>query len=136
MRLLEQLKKHEGFREFPYTDTTGHLTIGYGWNLDAGIDEDMAFLILTRQVSKVQLACIREFEFYRDIANARRDVITNMCFNLGIEGFKKFKKTIEAIESRDYETAAEEMLDSRWAVQVGERATELAEQMKTGEYKE
>lgn len=137
--LLEQLKRHEGFREKPYKCTGDKLTIGYGWNLDdVGISEALAEFVLQQQVSYIQLDCLREFEWYRDkeLKPARRDVVTNMCFNLGLAGFKKFKKAIKAIEEKNYEEASKEMLDSRWARQVGNRAEELAEQMKTGEYTE
>ena len=138
MKLHEQIKRHEGFREKPYKCTAGKLTIGYGWNLDDGIEEHIAEFILIKQISKLQWHLLQEFEWFKskDITNAQRDVITNMCFNLGIGGFRKFKKTIKAIEERDFEEAAKEMLDSRWAVQVGERAEELAEQMRTGKYRE
>jgi lysozyme len=59
-----------------------------------------------------------------------------MVFNLGMTGFTKFKKTIAAIEDGDFDKAAEEMVDSRWTSQVGYRAYELADQMKSGEWDE
>lgn len=138
MQIHEQLKRHEGFSSKPYRCTGGALTMGYGWNLEEGIEEHIAEFILVKQVSRIQWTLLQEFEWFpsKDLTHAQRDVITNMCYNLGIEGFKKFKKTIKAIEERDFEEAAKEMLDSKWAKQVGDRAIELAEQMRTGEYKE
>jgi lysozyme len=135
-RLIDQVKKHEGFSAVPYRCPTGHLTIGYGWNLETGISEVVAEYILMQQLSDIQLACIREFGWFRDINEARRDVVTNMVFNLGMTGFTKFKKTIAAIEDGDFDKAAEEMVDSRWASQVGYRAYELADQMKLGAWDE
>jgi len=135
-RVVEQLKKHEGFSAVPYRCTAGYLTIGYGWNLEAGIDEDTAEYLLVQQVSAIQLECVRKFEWFRNINEARRDVVTNMVFNLGMTGFTKFKKTIAAIEDGDFDKAAEEMVDSRWASQVGYRAYELADQMKLGAWDE
>lgn len=58
-----------------------------------------------------------------------------MCFNLGIAGLLKFKKFIAAVNDGFFELAAKEMLDSLWAKQVGNRAIELSEQIKTGEWK-
>jgi lysozyme len=55
-----------------------------------------------------------------------------MIFNLGIARFSAFKKTISLIEEGSYSEAAQEMLDSRWANQVGSRANELSEMMRTG----
>ena len=56
------------------------------------------------------------------------------AFNLGPAGLLKFGRTLSAVEQGDYETAAVEMLDSRWAGQVGQRATRLSEMMLTGEW--
>lgn len=133
-RLIDQLKRQEGFSEKPYEDTTGHLTIGYGFNLDAGIEEDIAEYLLVKQVSKVQLACLQEFDWYRALSEPRRDVITNMVFNLGMGGFKGFKKMIAAIERGDTENVVNEMLDSKWAHQVRERAWELADQWRDADW--
>ena len=53
-----------------------------------------------------------------------------MCFNLGITRLLKFKKFLGALESKDYKTASEEMMDSRWATQVGPRAVRLRDRVK------
>lgn len=132
-KLIEQLKRHEGFRAKPYKDTEGFTTIGYGFNLDAGIDEDLAVVILNYQVDKVK-ADVFSMQFVCKLNDARCDVIVNMAFNLGVSGLMKFKKMIAAIERGHYGQAAYEMMDSKWAVQVGNRAIELSEQMRTGEY--
>jgi lysozyme len=68
------------------------------------------------------------------IDSVRADVLVNMAFNMGVNGLLKFKKMIAAIDDRNYDEAAIEMLNSRWAVQVGKRANELSKQMRTGEY--
>ena len=56
-----------------------------------------------------------------------------MCFNMGIGSLAGFKNTLAMIQAGDYAGASENMLKSKWAVQVGNRATELAQIMKTGE---
>jgi lysozyme len=64
----------------------------------------------------------------------RQDVVLNMLFNLGLPKFLAFRKMIEALRLANYDQAATEMLDSKWAIQVGIRAKELAEIMRTGRY--
>ena len=58
--------------------------------------------------------------------------MANMCFNLGVTRLLKFKKFLTAIESKDWDNAAAEMMDSRWAVQVGPRAIRLKDRVLKG----
>ncbi len=135
MKLIEQIKRHEGFRSKPYKCTAGKLTIGYGLNLDAGVSEELAELILEYQVKRITKE-LRKLEWFFDIDSfARQDVIVNMAFNLGVAGVCGFHKMINAISMHDYHEAANEMLDSKWFKDVGNRAIELAEQMRSGVYK-
>ena len=70
-----------------------------------------------------------------DLLNpARRAVLVNMAFNLGRARLRSFRHMLRAVRRREYSRAAHEMLDSKWARQVGNRATELAEQMRTGRW--
>jgi len=133
-KLVEQVKKHEGYRRKVYTDTEGHPTIGYGFNLDVGMKREIAEHILRIQLFDVHIALCKEFFWYTGLNEARQGVIINMVFNMGMSGFKLFKKTRKALVKRDYITASEEMLDSRWAHQVKDRAWELADQMRNGCY--
>ena len=61
-------------------------------------------------------------------------MVLDMAFNLGVRGLSKFRNALAAMEARDYATAAEEMMDSRWAQQVGGRAARLAVMMETGQW--
>lgn len=142
-KLVEQLKRHEGFRAKPYKCTAGKWTIGYGFNLDAEamcsdglvVNEDMAEFLLKVQVSEcVEAVSGSAGVPYNGIQHVRNAVLHNMCFNLGLFGLLKFKKMLLAFGRYDFETASKEMLDSKWAKQVGSRATELSEQMRTGEW--
>ena len=127
--LTNQMKRHEGFRAKVYVDTTGHKTIGYGFNLDAGMSENTAEALLQSQLAEVWLDCNREFHsFWWRLSRPRQCVLINMVFNMGMEGVKRFKKMIKAISEGDDERVVLEMLDSRWARQVGNRANELAYQ--------
>lgn len=135
MSLIEQLKRHEGLRLNPYKCTAGKLTIGYGRNLeDKGISEHEAELMLASDIHEVQDELFKRLPVYSKLNPARKGALTNMGFNLGVTGLLKFKKMISALESGDYNLAAAEMLDSRWASQVGQRSKELAEQIRTGSY--
>ncbi len=64
----------------------------------------------------------------------RQDVLANMCFNMGIGTLMTFHNTLAAMHDQRWEDAAEGMLASKWASQVGARADRLAEQMRTGEH--
>lgn len=131
--LRSQLERHEGLRLKPYRDTVGKLTIGYGRNLeDVGISRDEADFMLDNDIDQVerQLETVDE---YLALSPTRQTVIANMAFNMGFAGVMGFKNMWSAIVRRNWESAAREMLNSKWARQVGSRAVELSEIMRTGE---
>lgn len=132
MSVIEDLKRHEGFRAKPYQDTEGYLTIGYGINLDAGISKEEAEMILAHRVRKIQFDLISRLPYWNRLSPARQDVLINMAYNLGVAGLMKFKITLNMIEAERYEEAAKQMLQSKWAKQVGRRAIELSIMMKKG----
>jgi len=130
---LEQIKRHEGLRLKPYQCTAGKTTIGYGRNLDdVGVSEFEAELMLKHDIEAATSELHRALPFTRMMDGVRHDVLVNMVFNLGISRLLRFKKFIAQLETGNYATAAIEMIDSRWAAQVGARATELAQQMRSG----
>lgn len=134
-RLTQMLIRHEGLRLKPYNDSVGKLTIGVGRNLeDIGITESEAMGLLKNDIERVFLEAHKTFKWFEGLNNARRDVILNMIFNLGLQGFLGFKRTIAFIEDRNFEAAAAEMLNSKWHEQVGRRAVELSEMMARGDY--
>ena len=129
--LKNQLILHEGLKLEPYECTAGKLTIGVGRNIeDIGITEDEARYLLDNDILRVCDELDRNLPWWRDLSDARQRVLVDMVFNLGISRFMQFQNTIAAIESGDYETAASEMLDSRWADQVGNRAKTLSRMMR------
>ena len=134
-KLAEQLKVHEGLRLKPYKDTVGKWTIGIGRNLeDKGITEQEALFMLNNDVDYFYDKIKKEINWFWALDDVRQNVLVNMAFNLGVSGLLTFKNTLRLISFNRYEEAAEEMLNSKWANQVGYRAEELAEQMRTGEY--
>lgn len=131
-KLKEELKRDEGFRECVYKCSAGKLTIGYGHNVeDNPIPEAFADQLLGYDIAGALAECER-FDWFYDLSDVRKEVIINMVFNLGVGGVGKFKKMIRAMEDGYWRQAASEMLDSKWARQVGQRALRLAEKMREG----
>ena len=120
------LREEEGYRRFMYLDTEGVPTIGYGRNLkDVGINPVEAEFLLRNDMQSALIAAA-SFPWFDALSDLRKAVITDMIFNMGLPRFKSFKKLLRAVENRDYPVAALEMLDSKWAKQVGDRADKLA----------
>lgn len=128
------IRRYEGFSKLPYKCPTGHLTIGYGHNLENGISEDVALFILQEDLTRAERAVKDAFPWWWKLDDARQFVLVDMAFNMGLAGLKGFKKMLTAVEQGDYQTAAKEMLASKWAAQVGRRAAELSKIMKKGEW--
>jgi lysozyme len=132
MNLQEQLRRDEGLRLKAYTDSTGHLTIGYGHNLENGIPEVVADALLAFDITQASADVFAHLPWSMQLDEARRGVLCNMAFNLGIGGLLKFVKMLKHAEAHNWSAAAKEMRDSKWATQVGPRAERLAIQMETG----
>ena len=130
----QQLKTDEGLRLKPYHCTAGALTIGYGRNLDAvGITEAEADIMLRADIEIAERgAQALVGNVWDSLSPARKAVLINMTFNLGRTRLAAFKNFLAALSVADYDTAADEMLDSRWARQVGDRATRLSDAMRRG----
>jgi len=133
MKSEDIIKRHEGLRLKPYDDSVGVLTIGYGYNLEKGISQNIADQLFKESMEEVYAEALT-FPWYTNLSPVRRAVVENMLFNLGKTRFLKFKKFIGYMESGDYFLAADEMLDSKWARQVGYRARELSEMMRLDEW--
>ena len=135
MDIKELLIKHEGLRKKPYKDTVGKLTIGVGRNLDdVGLSLEECHYLLDNDIKSVENSLIIQLPWYKSLDPVRKDILKNMCFNLGINGLLGFSVTLKEIEKGHYQTAAQHMLDSKWASQVKGRAKELADMMITGKY--
>lgn len=133
-KLKELLIYHEGLKLKPYKDSVGKLTIGVGRNLeDVGITEQEALYLLDNDISKVVSYCRTAFPWFNGLCDTRQNVVASLIFNIGAKGFSEFKKLIAAIERQDFDAAANEMKLSRWASQVGKRAVELADMMRSGD---
>ena len=134
-RLSDMLIKHEGKRNKPYECTAGKLTIGVGRNLDdMGLTEDEVLYLLDNDIQRCDTELLHNFKWYFDLCRARQDALINLCFNIGITRLLTFTNSLAYMEAKDYEKAADEFLNSRWAEQVGNRAIEVTELIRTGRY--
>jgi lysozyme len=133
-KLIKMLRHHEGVRHKPYKDTVGKLTIGVGRNLDDnGLSDDEIDYLLQNDINR----CMSEamtYDWFKDLNDARRAVVLSLLFNLGKPRYDKFVKHHEAMADGHMLVASRELLDSRWAKQVGRRANEMAKQLETGEW--
>lgn len=147
-KFLAQLKRHEGLRLEAYLCPAGKLTIGWGHNCDvwpvAGVDKvgDVISRVKAEEILAEDVVFIAgelddRLNFgWRKMIEPRQSVLLNMAFNLGVPKLLTFRKALRAMESRCWNEAAHEMLDSRWAEQVKGRAAELATQMVLGAWQE
>ncbi|OGG98914.1 MAG: hypothetical protein A2600_06285 [Candidatus Lambdaproteobacteria bacterium RIFOXYD1_FULL_56_27] len=129
-RIKADLLRHEGLRLKPYLCTAGKLTLGIGRNLeDRGISAEEADFLLDQDVDH----CIGELKtnlpWFEALVPDAQEVLVNLCFNLGMTRLLGFKLMLAALESGDWEESAKQMLESKWATQVGPRAQELAQRV-------
>ena len=137
-KLLESVKKHEGYRNKVYLDTLGKRTVGVGhlcvedfWEDDKEYDEDFLMGILEKDL---QSAIDQADDMCQNltISDDAKIIIIEMIFQLGGNGVSKFRKMWQALQQDppDYAEASVQMLDSRWAKQTPNRANEMADHMK------
>ncbi|MBF0453638.1 MAG: lysozyme [Magnetococcales bacterium] len=160
MALLDRLIKHEAMKVELYQCPANKWTIGVGRNVEevgisneeliwlfqnegfiggtgvhpCGLSRAGAMYLLASDVNRVIVELREKVPGFDQLIEARKQALVDMCFNLGLSRFLRFKKLLAALANQDYDRAAEEMLDSRWAKQVGRRATALATMMQNGSY--
>ena len=134
-KLIVNIKKNEGYISTVYKDSLGIDTIGYGFAIkDLNLEEDICDIILERKINKLRAEVKKRFKWYDNMPVIIREVVIEMCYQMGVTGFSKFKKTIGFFEAKDFKGASVEMLDSKWAVQTPGRAKQLSEEVrKVGE---
>jgi len=138
MNLIDQVIKDEGFSPFVYECPVGRLTVGYGRNIDRnggkGITEKEAIILLNNDLIECDNDLARLFgeEFWHGLDAVRRYALINMRFNLGPGGFRSFVNLIEAVKHRRWTQAGADVLDSRYAAQVPNRANRIAYEIIDG----
>jgi lysozyme len=137
-KLLESVKKHEGFRNKVYLDSLGKRTVGYGhlcvedkwvdgWTYSQVELEDLLEKDLQSAIDQANDMC-KDIDLHEDAKNT----IIEMIFQLGGSGVKKFRNMWSALREAppNYVVASLEMLDSKWAKQTPNRAKEMSDHMK------
>jgi lysozyme len=146
-RLLAQLKRHEGLSLEAYLCSAGHLTVGYGHNCEAWpvvhvhtvgdvITRALAEELLVEDVVGIAEDLDFKIPWWRELTLPRQGVLLNMAYNLGWPRLSGFVKFLHAVEIGDWNKAAAEMGDSKWAEQVKSRSRELITQMALGSWQE
>lgn len=134
-KLIEQLKRHEGIELKPYQDTVGKWTIGVGRNLDdIGISEQEAEMLLLNDIKEAERQLITTMPWTQELDEVRFSALLNFVFNVGIGTASKFVNAMGLLKYEKYDMAADEFLQSKWARQVGNRAIEVTDQIRTGEW--
>ncbi len=131
--LREQLIRDEEDRQFMYLDAGGVPTVGVGRNLrDKGLSLLERAFLLQNDIADHTLEVCQAIPWSEGLDEVRREVLINMSFNLGTAGLLQFVKFLAALKAKNYPLAAKEMLDSKWAPQVGGRAVRLSQQIILG----
>lgn len=129
--LLDMLIRHEGLKLKPYHDSVGKLTIGIGRNLDdVGITKEEAIYMCNNNIKEVTDQLNAALPWFKDQPDVVKNVLIDMGF-MGVGSLLKFTFTLNYIKIKKYKAAAVEMLDSTWARQVGDRAIELSNILKS-----
>ena len=142
-KLIDELIVDEGCINKIYADHLGFLTLGVGHlilDTDPEINQPEGTPVSDERINEclhndIDIVCDelnRNMPWWNELDETRQRVLANMCFNLGCPRLKNFKNFLAALEAGDFETAGEEMMDSKWATQVGNRAVRLQEKMLHG----
>lgn len=141
MNATELIAREEGFSSKPYICTEGYPTVGYGQRIGAqGVDVSLYEFELPEPVARQWLQenirqlenTLSRYSWYQQCNADRAAVLVSMAYQLGLYGLLRFRKMLAAIEDNDWEEAAREALDSRWAKQTPRRARHHAEALRTG----
>ena len=136
-KLVEMIKRHEGVKSKVYLCSAGYETIAVGRNIaesGLGLSEDEIEYLLNNDIKRVREELEDNYFWFRALNEARQDAMIDICFNLGLTRLRGFVKALEAMSREQFDIAADEFMDSRWSQQVGNRAIEVTEMIRTGEY--
>ena len=131
-RLKNRIKHHEGYSKDPYKDHLGYWTVGWGHNIhwitempqhEQWLKQDVREAIDNAQIWLPSIG---------ELSDTRQEVIAEMFFQMGASRMEGFKRLRAALQDKDFERAAYEMNDSRWANQTPVRAQELITLMREG----
>ena len=139
--LREQLEIDEGRVDALYNDHLGYATFGvghlvlesdpeYGSEIGTPVSESRVIEAFEQDCENVLRDCDILYEDFGDLPEEAQQVIANMMFNMGRPRLSKFKGMKRGVDSRDWNAAADEMVDSAWYRQVTNRADRLVERIR------
>lgn len=136
-RLEQIIESHEGKKRFVYFDSLKIATVGIGRAIAPGtngLSDDECYYLLRNDIDRVYQA-LNDYDWFNKQNEVVQGVLIELGFNIGIKGLLGFKKMIAALEKDNYDLASKEMLDSKWASQVGpNRSKNMADRMRLGRY--
>tara|TARA_R110000823_G_scaffold4918_13_gene19667 strand:- start:3449 stop:3862 length:414 start_codon:yes stop_codon:yes gene_type:complete len=130
--IVDSLKFEEGYRAHAYHDHLGVLTIGYGRNIDAsglGISKEEARILLENDVRRTEIEVEVALPWSVTLQTAQRETLIELSFQMGTPRLLGFKKMLAALKAGDNETAAAELMDSKYASQTPDRAARYSEKI-------
>lgn len=128
----KMIRRHEGYRKFPYQDTLGKETVGIGYCLANGMPEDEAVFLMRYRTWQNHKALMSVGKGYPKLSPERQAALLNMAYQLGLAGLLGFKNMWDALAGGDYRQASQHALSSLWARQTPGRAKEIASVIETG----
>lgn len=149
--MVDRLKIHEGLKLYPYYCPSKKKTIGIGRNVDDnpltveelrvigddwehGITKEQAMYLCRNDINRCISELKKNLPWFENLDKDRKYALIDLCFNMGIKKLLTFKKTLASIACGNYEKAAEQLLQSKYAKQVGERALRISILIKTGRW--
>jgi len=140
-KLREEIEYDEGNVKSIYLDHLHLPTFGighlvrqsdpeYGWEVGTPVSDDRCAEAFNEDIKTVVSDCYKLYPDFDDLPEEAQRIIANMCFNLGYPRLSKFKGMKRGVDARDWQSAADEMVDSRWYRQVTKRADRLVERMR------
>ncbi len=136
-KLIEMIKRHEGVKSKVYLCSAGYETIGVGRNISEsglGLSDDEIDYLLDNDIKRVQEELRETYFWFGGLNDVRQDAMVDICFNLGLTKLRGFTNALTAMSREQFDVAADEFMDSKWAKQVGMRALRVTEMIRTGEY--
>ena len=137
-KLIEMLRLHEGVETHAYECSASKITVGVGRNIDPeggiGLSTDEINYLLQNDIDRVYSELDNEYNWFAGLDQVRQDAMIDISFNLGQTRLRAFKNALAGMARGDWRAAADEFMDSRWSKQVGNRAKELTEMIRTGSY--
>lgn len=130
--LRSSLERHEGRRRRAYRDTKNIWTVGIGRNIEqVDFSDDEIDLMFKNDLERATLGAYGSVAKFQEHPTRVRDVLIELCFQLGTKGLRGFKNMLAAIDDWEYELAAEALLDSKLAREdAPARAKELADKLR------